>query len=243
MGTYTTNYNLFMPTIGEQGWGTLVNGNFSTIDSTMKSIDTRLTAVENEVNGALSCTSVTTSGKITGNGGIGTTSLTTSSTITSTGLITGNGGFKGNLTGNVTGNVTGNISGVISRAMTVVTTTPYTNNNITIYTTPELKGSRVTGTTWTDKSVTIAALKTSYTTPWGTYTLSRPTALSVKFTVTINSQNSAVGTVYFDGTQKFSSSSNGSFTVSLNTTTTHTLKLNISTLGTVTVSAVPLYLK
>lgn len=114
MGTYTTNYNLFLPTVGEQGWGTLVNGNFETIDTTMKSLSNRITAVENEVNGALSCTSLTTSGKITGNGGIGTTSLTTSSTITSTGLITGNGGFKGNLTGNITGNVTGNVTGKIN---------------------------------------------------------------------------------------------------------------------------------
>ena len=101
MGTYTTNYNLFMPTVGEQGWGTLVNENFTTIDTTMGNLNARLTAVENEVNGALNCTSVTTSGtitsygKITGNGGIGTTSLTTSSTITSTGLIVGNGGFRG----------------------------------------------------------------------------------------------------------------------------------------------------
>ena len=101
MGTYTTNYNLFMPTVGEQGWGDLVNGNFTTIDNTMKSLSNRLTAVESEVNGNLSCTSVTTSGKVTANGGVGTTSLTTSSTITSTGLITANGGVKGNLTGKI----------------------------------------------------------------------------------------------------------------------------------------------
>lgn len=101
MGTYTTNYNLYMPTVGEQSWGTLVNGNFSTIDTTMQSLSNRITAVENEVNGALSCTSVTTSGKVTANGGVGTTSLTTSSTITSTGLITANGGIKGNLTGKI----------------------------------------------------------------------------------------------------------------------------------------------
>ena len=78
-----------MPTVGEQGWGTLVNGNFTTIDTTMKSLSNRITAVENEVNGNLSCTSVTTSGKVTANGGIGTTSLTTSSTITANGIITG----------------------------------------------------------------------------------------------------------------------------------------------------------
>ena len=81
MGTYTTNYNLFLPTIGEQGWGDLVNGNFATIDTTMKSLSNRITAVENEVNGNLSCTSVTTSG-----------------TITSTGVINANGGIKGNAT-------------------------------------------------------------------------------------------------------------------------------------------------
>ena len=91
MGTYTTNYNLFMPTIGEQGWGDLVNGNFITIDTTMKGLDgrietlesetdaiastvngfgSRITAIENEVNGALSCTSVTTTGNITVGGTI-----------------------------------------------------------------------------------------------------------------------------------------------------------------------------
>ena len=67
MGTYTTNYNLFMPTVGETGWGTLVNGNFTTIDTTMKSLSNRITTVENEVNGALSCTSVTaTTGTFSG---------------------------------------------------------------------------------------------------------------------------------------------------------------------------------
>ena len=49
---------MFLPTVGETGWGTLVNENFTTIDTTMKGLNTRLTAVENEVNGALSCTSV-----------------------------------------------------------------------------------------------------------------------------------------------------------------------------------------
>ena len=83
MGTYTTNYQLYMPTVGETGWGTLVNGNFTTIDTTIKGLNTRLTAVENEVNGALSCTSVTTSGKVTGNGGI------VGSTGTFSGLVSG----------------------------------------------------------------------------------------------------------------------------------------------------------
>ena len=126
MGTYTTNKNLYMPTVGEQGWGTLVNGNFETIDNFLKPISLSGSTytftgnhVGNQSGGSVSATSITNSGtltqtgistftgKITGNGGIGTTSLTASSTITSTGLITAKGGVKGNLTGNVTGNTTG----------------------------------------------------------------------------------------------------------------------------------------
>ena len=50
MGTYTTNYNLFLPTIGEQGWGDLVNGNFETIDNTMSGLNTRMGTLETETN-------------------------------------------------------------------------------------------------------------------------------------------------------------------------------------------------
>lgn len=49
MGTYTTNYQLFMPSIGEQGWGELVNGNFTTIDATMKGLDTRMGTAETNI--------------------------------------------------------------------------------------------------------------------------------------------------------------------------------------------------
>ena len=73
MGTYTTNYNLFMPTIGEQGWGELVNGNFTTIDTAMKGLsnsigsletevdvfDGRITAVETSITGITTVTSGT----------------------------------------------------------------------------------------------------------------------------------------------------------------------------------------
>ena len=99
MGTYTTNKNLFMPTVGEQGWGTLVNGNFETIDTFLKPISlsgSTYTFTGNQTGGSISATSITNSetltstGKITANGGIGTTSLTTSSTITSTGKVTVN---------------------------------------------------------------------------------------------------------------------------------------------------------
>ena len=107
MGTYTTNKNLFMPSVGEQGWGDLVNGNFETIDTFLKPITVSGSTytftgshVGNQSGGSISATSIsnsgtlTNTGKITANGGIGTTSLTTSSTITSTGKITANGGIE-----------------------------------------------------------------------------------------------------------------------------------------------------
>lgn len=50
MGTYTTNYNLFMPSVGEQGWGDLVNGNFTTIDTAMSGLNTRLGTLETEAD-------------------------------------------------------------------------------------------------------------------------------------------------------------------------------------------------
>ena len=50
MGTYTTNYNLFMPSIGEQGWGDLVNGNFTTIDTAMKGLSNNIGTLETEIN-------------------------------------------------------------------------------------------------------------------------------------------------------------------------------------------------
>ena len=50
MGTYTTNYNLFMPTVGEQGWGELVNGNFETIDTTMKKLSNNIGTLNTETN-------------------------------------------------------------------------------------------------------------------------------------------------------------------------------------------------
>ena len=49
MGTYTANYNLYMPSIGEQGWGDLMNGNLTTIDTTMKGLNTRMGTAESNI--------------------------------------------------------------------------------------------------------------------------------------------------------------------------------------------------
>lgn len=53
MGTYTANYNLFLPSIGEQGWGTLVNGNFTTIDTTVKNLSNHIETLETETDARL----------------------------------------------------------------------------------------------------------------------------------------------------------------------------------------------
>lgn len=120
MGTYTTNKELFMPTVGEQGWGELVNNNFSTIDTFLKPIAISGNTytftgnlVGNQSGGSISATSINNSGtltqtgastfmgKITANGGIETkaltaTSISNSGTLTQTGTST----FDGKITAN-----------------------------------------------------------------------------------------------------------------------------------------------
>ena len=72
MGTYTTNKNLFMPTVGETGWGELVNNNFSTIDNFLKPISLSGSTytftgnhVGNQSGGSVSATTGTFSGAVT----------------------------------------------------------------------------------------------------------------------------------------------------------------------------------
>lgn len=110
MGTYTTNYNLFLPTIGEQGWGDLVNGNFTTIDNTMAGLNTRLTAVEsgNFENGIVTPSVVV---DYIGFNGIATTASTVVVYATST-------------------NVSISLSEDSTNPTTFVATTPYTYNTL-----------------------------------------------------------------------------------------------------------------
>ena len=134
MGTYTTNKNLFMPTVGETGWGTLVNGNFETIDNFLKPITVSGSTytftgnhVGNQSGGTISTTSITNSGtltqtgtstftgKITANGGIGTKALTTTS-ISNSGTLTQTG------TSTFTGKITAN-GGIGTKALTATTGT------------------------------------------------------------------------------------------------------------------------
>ena len=43
MGSYTPNYNLYMPSIGEQGWGDLVSNNFEILDTNLNDLQNQIT--------------------------------------------------------------------------------------------------------------------------------------------------------------------------------------------------------
>ena len=97
MGTYTTNYNLFMPSIGEQGWGDLVNGNFATIDTTMKGLNTRMDTAESNI------TSLTSR--------MGTAETTIASNKSRIGTLeNGANAFDSRITALEAGNFDGNVS-------------------------------------------------------------------------------------------------------------------------------------
>ena len=248
MGTYTANYQLYMPSIGEQGWGDLMNGNLTTIDTTMNGLSnrittcegygSRITAIENEVNGNLSCTSVTTSGtitsggKITGNGGVGTTTLTTSGTITSTGKITGNGGIgTTSLTTSSTITSTGLITanGGINLANNKLMVTPQTSGIIAILGSSlsvSAYGATKTSSTYTVKSASnIIDFADGTTVPYTfsvsgnhgsgfTYTAQLYVNGSVKATLSGYGNKSTTGTMTKGNTYYIKLTSNGNATYS-----------------------------
>ena len=112
MGTYTTNKELFMPTVGEQGWGTLVNGNFETIDNFLKPITvsgSTYTFTGNQTGGTITATKITNSGTLTQTG-----------TSTFTGKIAANGGIEAP-----------NVNGVVLKNSGTITVTP--TNDISCY--------------------------------------------------------------------------------------------------------------
>ena len=52
MGSYTANYQLYMTAAAEQGWGDLVNGNFETIDSILKTVSNTATSAKTAAENA-----------------------------------------------------------------------------------------------------------------------------------------------------------------------------------------------
>ena len=152
MGTYTTNKNLFMPTVGETGWGELVNGNFTTIDTFLKPI-------------SLSGSTYTFTGNHVGNqsgGSVSATSITNSGTSTFTGKITANGGIAG---------TTGTFSGEVKSTKFTRTT----NYNVTS-STPQ---NSLSNSTYTLNYMYVCILPPSNKPYNGTVTLKKQAASSV----------------------------------------------------------------
>ena len=142
MGTYTANKNLYMPTVGETGWGTLMNGNLETIDNFLKPI-------------TVSGSTYTFTGNQTG-GSVSATSISNSGTLTNTGKITANGGLAGGAISGTTGTFSGAVtaSEFVQTSTATTTVTPNSTNimnignNDTLYwvcVLPPLKGVMYTG--------------------------------------------------------------------------------------------------
>ena len=49
MGSYTPNYNLYMPSIGEQGWGDLVTNNFETLDTNLNNLQDHINTIDTNI--------------------------------------------------------------------------------------------------------------------------------------------------------------------------------------------------
>ena len=50
MGTYTPNYNLYMPSIGEQGWGELVSNNFEILDTNLNDLQNHIDTIDTQID-------------------------------------------------------------------------------------------------------------------------------------------------------------------------------------------------
>lgn len=88
MAKTTTNYGLTKPEKSDNYSVDVMANNMDIIDAKLRNPTTA--SITNSGT-------ITSTGKITANGGIGTTSLTTSSTITSTGVINANGDIVGQI--------------------------------------------------------------------------------------------------------------------------------------------------
>lgn len=216
MGTYTSNYNLFMPSIGEQGWGDLVNGNFTTIDTTMSGLNTRVETLETEGD-AIAQRVGTLEGKVS---------------------VLDTGNF-----GNING---GNITMNTATADTVITKPVHIQNSVVkwledasnyIYTDFVVLTMPTGGVGEGTHNWTIPAPKlTGFKTPWSIHSIdinSLPSSVTVTYTISLSSNNSIpTVTVYLDGTQVGSGRpSNGNkitFNITFNPRVSHTLKITVT---------------
>lgn len=122
MGIYTTNLELYKPSIGEQGWGDLINGNFETIDATMAGLNTRMGTAETNIT-SLTSRMGTAETSITSNESrIETLETETDAIDSRIKVFEDNISFDSN--GNIVGNVKGNVIGAVCANYTVSSTQP-----------------------------------------------------------------------------------------------------------------------
>ena len=239
MGTYTTNYNLFMPSIGEQGWGELVNNNFSTIDITMADLNTRMGTAETNIV-SLTTRMETAEPIITSNTSrIGTLETETDAVDSRIKVFEDNISFdsNGNIVGNVVGNVTGNVNGYILAPYTAASSGSVKMQSVpasnSVYIAP-----RASGNFATFEFIVPAAESTllGYGVKNGIY-VSEGSSISLSVYVVMEKTTTYVnGTVYLDGVALGNTSGTGSgtttFTVNNLSEGTHTFRYQNNTVNT-----------
>ena len=67
MGTYTPNYNLYMPSIGEQGWGELVSNNFEILDTNLNDLQDQIDVINTNIGNGTRTLTLTGSASSTPN--------------------------------------------------------------------------------------------------------------------------------------------------------------------------------
>ena len=67
MGTYTPNYNLYMPEVGETGWGQLVSNNFEIIDTNLNNLQDQIDVIDTNIGNGTRTLTLTGSASSTPN--------------------------------------------------------------------------------------------------------------------------------------------------------------------------------
>ena len=216
MGTYTANYQLYMPTVGEQGWGDLMNGNLTTIDTTMKSLSNSIGTLETETDAFDSrITAVETS--ITGGGSISNTG-----NITASGLITAKGGITGKINVSSVGTNSNNVK-VCNLSATTQSANSQTGSK-TITLSPSQVSVTRYNTSFLNCTLTNDQLKTKANATCTITVTHISNGNSFSCTVTVKTSS---GTQIISSSQTIPAGGSKSWTFSRNFGTTYTVNISV----------------